>query len=133
MRYDVPWLRDRLATTDPFSARSGAVLDVDLSIALLRYALHMALGHPAGEDRTSSARATDVLRAFDDMRAPTTLRAASSAGRRTLRFAHSPPFRLDRPIWSDIRSRAKLRLSLISVPIKSAGCGRLVDSRKAAR
>ena len=76
MRYDVPWLRDRLATPDPFSARSGAVLDVDLSIALLRYALHMALGHPAGEDRASSARATDVLQTFDEMRSPTTLRAA---------------------------------------------------------
>ncbi len=76
MRYDVPWLRNRLAQTHPFSAGDGAVLDVDLSIALLRYALHLALGHPAGEDRTSSARATDVLRAFDDMRAPTTLRAA---------------------------------------------------------
>jgi murein L,D-transpeptidase YcbB/YkuD len=76
MRYDVPWLRDRLAPTHPFSAGDGAVLDVDLSIALLRYALHMALGHPAGEDRASSVRATDVLQTFDDMRAPTTLRAA---------------------------------------------------------
>ena len=76
MRYDVPWLRNRLAVADPFSPGNGAVLDVDLSIGLLRYALHMALGHPAAEDRASSARATDVLGAFDKMRAPTTLRAA---------------------------------------------------------
>jgi murein L,D-transpeptidase YcbB/YkuD len=75
MRYGVPWLRDRLAVADPFSAGNGAV-DVDLSIALLRYALHMALGHPAAEDRASSARSTDVLRAFEEMRSPTTLRAA---------------------------------------------------------
>jgi len=76
MRYEVPWLRNRLAVADPFSPGNGAVLEVDLSIGLLRYALHMALGHPAAEDRASSARATDVLGAFDKMRAPTTLRAA---------------------------------------------------------
>jgi murein L,D-transpeptidase YcbB/YkuD len=76
MRYEVPWLRNRLAVADPFSPGNGAVLDVDLSIGVLRYALHLALGHPAAEDRASSARATDVLGAFDKMRAPTTLRAA---------------------------------------------------------
>lgn len=36
MRYEVPWLRNRLAVAAPFSPGNGAVLDVDLSIGLLR-------------------------------------------------------------------------------------------------
>jgi murein L,D-transpeptidase YcbB/YkuD len=79
MRYNVPALRDRTAVDRPFAADHAATLDVDLSTALLRYALHLGLGHPASDDRASSARSLDVLSTFHAMRRPETVQAAVAA------------------------------------------------------
>jgi L,D-transpeptidase YcbB len=76
MRYDVPWLRGHLAAPAAFPTDPDPAADVDLSTALLRYTVHLGLGHAAADDRASSRRSLDVLSTFRAMRQPDTLGAA---------------------------------------------------------
>ena len=81
MRYGVPQLRDRVAVTrvpgrGDQTLRPDLSVDVDLSTALLRYVVHLGLGHPATDDLTASARDLDVLSAFQGLRHPDTLHAS---------------------------------------------------------
>jgi L,D-transpeptidase YcbB len=79
MRYEVPWLRGHLAAPAAFPTGPDPAADVDLSTALLRYTVHLGLGHAAADDRASSSRPLDVLSTFRAMRQPEMLPAALQA------------------------------------------------------
>jgi murein L,D-transpeptidase YcbB/YkuD len=68
-RYEVPWLRDRLASRAP-GRETAASFDVELTAALLRYVVHLGLGYHAGEARRASARPLDVRAVFEALRNP---------------------------------------------------------------
>jgi murein L,D-transpeptidase YcbB/YkuD len=68
--YDVASLRRGLAgaSRGEWGAFAAAALDVDLTTAVLRYLVHLGLGHDATRDVRSSARSVDVLAALHRLR-----------------------------------------------------------------